>query len=101
MLGPVNLFTDYTVDIAALRAEAERVVKQSRFWDGKRFDLVVIDSKESTLQIRVVVSGKNSGNVGGLQSEVREKLVTYLQRSQPHALPKTRIELQRAEIQSA
>lgn len=92
LFAPIYLYTDYSVDIAALQAEAERIVKASKWWDGKRCDLIVSDSKENTLQIRISVSGRNSSEVGSLQSEVREKLITYLQKSQPDALPKTRME---------
>jgi small-conductance mechanosensitive channel len=93
LFAPVYLYADYTANIEGLREEAERIVKQSKLWDGKRFDLLVTDSKENTLQIRVAVSAKNSSDIWNLQCEVREKLLHYLQRKQPLALPKTRVEL--------
>jgi small-conductance mechanosensitive channel len=97
IFAPVYLYTDYSADIAALRAEVERSVKGSKWWDGKRCDLLVTEAKEATLQIRVGVSAKNSSDVWDLQCEVREKLVAYLQQKQPGALPKTRVKLQNPE----
>jgi small-conductance mechanosensitive channel len=100
LFASVYLYTDYSVNISALRSEAERIVEDSKWWDGKRFDLVVTDSKENTLQIRITVSGRNSAEVWNLQCETREKLVAYLQETQPDALPKTRVELRQSSYAS-
>jgi small-conductance mechanosensitive channel len=94
LFGPVYLYTDYTVDMASLRSQAEHIVKTSSLWDGKRFDLLVTESKENTLQIRVSMSARNSAEMWSLQCEVREKLITYLQQSQITSLPKTRVSVQ-------
>lgn len=96
LIGSVFVYTDYTADVGALRAEAEKIVKQSEFWDGKTIVVSVTDCKESTLETRVIASGKKASDVWNLRCELREKLVAYLQREQPHALPRTRLELERA-----
>jgi small-conductance mechanosensitive channel len=98
LFAPVCLYTDYTVDIGALRAEAERIAKHSSWWDGKRCELLVTDSMEKTVQIRVTISARNSSDMWNLQCETREKLIAYLQRSQSSALPKTRVELRQTEV---
>jgi small-conductance mechanosensitive channel len=100
LLAPVYLYTDYTIDIGKLRTEAQRIVKQSSLWDGKYFDLLVTDSKENTLQVRVSASAKNSSDAWILQCETREKLIAYLQAAQLEALPKTRVELKQTEVSS-
>lgn len=47
ILGSVMFHFDYTVDMDAIRAEAERLVKGSDLWDGQVFKLQVVDTAES------------------------------------------------------
>ncbi len=94
LFGPIFIYADYSLDIPALRTEAERLIKASPLWDGKRCEMMVTNMQEHTLQMRVAVSAGNSADLWKLQCSVREQLVSYLQHHQPHALPKTRIELQ-------
>jgi small-conductance mechanosensitive channel len=93
LLGTVFLYTDYRVPIEALRAELDRILVASPHWDGRVSGLVVTDCKESTLELRALMSAKNGGAAWDLRCEVREKLITFLQENYPEALPKVRAEV--------
>lgn len=92
LLGVVTLFLDHEVRIAALRAEAKRVVENSKLWDQGVFVLQVTDFTNTEVEVRVLASASSAGRAFDLRCELREGLLAYLQNEQPLALPKTRIE---------
>lgn len=94
LLGSVFLYVDYTVPVDAVRAELERILKESTdLWDGKVCVLQVTDSKERTLELRALMSAGDSGSAWDLRCRVRERLVAFLQSNYPQCLPRLRAEL--------
>ena len=93
LLGSVFLYTDYTVPLDALRKELDRILENAALWDRKTKVLQVTDAKESTLELRVLVSAADSSAAWDLRCYVREKLVDFLQRNYPQCLPRARAEL--------
>lgn len=94
ILGTVFIYTDYIVSFDALREELTRLLKSSPHWDGNVNVLQVTDVKESTIEIRALMSAKDSGTAWDLRVFIREKLISFLQEKYPESLPKTRITLQ-------
>lgn len=95
LTGVVYIHTDYTVSFEALRQELTRLLEECDLWDEKVNVLQVTDSKESTLEIRMLVSAKNSTNVWGLRVHIREKMIEYIQKHFPDSLPRTRVVLEK------
>lgn len=93
IIGTVVIYTDYTVDLEPLRAELTRLLEGNTLWNGKVNVLQLIDTTESTLQLRALMSARNSPQAWDLRCAVREGLISYLQKYQPQALPRTRVEL--------
>jgi small-conductance mechanosensitive channel len=93
LIGSVILYTDFTVPIEEVRQKLEEIVRTSRLWDGRVVNLQITDFKETTMEIRMLVSARNSGNTFDLRCEVREKMISYLQQRHPRALPRVRAEL--------
>jgi small-conductance mechanosensitive channel len=90
LIGTVFLFTDYSIPVDALRAELKRVVEPHPLWDKRVCVLQVTDSKERTLELRVLVSAGDAGRAFDLRCDVREKMVAFIQQNYPDSLPKTR-----------
>jgi small-conductance mechanosensitive channel len=90
LLGTVYLYVDYTVPIQSIREELYRILKASENWDGKVWTLQVTDTTEHTVQLRAVMSARDSSTAWNLRCEVREKLITFIQENYPESLPKTR-----------
>jgi small-conductance mechanosensitive channel len=90
ILGTVYLHVDYTVPIAALRAELTRILEASPHWDRKVNVLQVTDAKERTIELRALASATDASTAWSLRCDVREKLVDFLQRHHPDCLPKLR-----------
>jgi small-conductance mechanosensitive channel len=93
LLGSVILEVDYSVPMQRLRTALQDIVKASPLWDGKVAVLQVVEALSTTLQLRALVSARNSGQAWDLRCEVREKLITFLQQEYPHTLPRRRLEL--------
>lgn len=91
ILGTVFIYTDYHVSFGALREELTRLLKSTPHWDGKVNVLQVTDAKERSIEIRALMSAKDSGTAWDLRVFVREKLIEFLQKNYPESLPKTRI----------
>src|SRR5215469_12798312 len=90
LLGTVFLYVDYMVPIDELRAEANRLVSESTFWDKRVFGVHVTDWKTDSIEIRILVSAATAGKLFDLRCEIREKLLTYLQQLEPSAFPRVR-----------
>jgi small-conductance mechanosensitive channel len=93
LLGSVILNVDYTVPVDRLRRKLDEIVHDSTLWDGKVVALQVTDTPDNMVQVRALVSARNSSLVWDLRCEVREKLITFLQTEFPHALPRHRAEV--------
>lgn len=93
ILGTVFLYVDYTTPVDKVREKLEQIAKASPLWDGRVCGLQVTDATEKTLQLRALVSAKDSGTAWDLRCEVREKLVAYLRDEFPDKLPMVRAEL--------
>jgi small-conductance mechanosensitive channel len=99
LLGTVELHLDYSVSVDEIRAEFNRILEASPSWDRKNSRVQVTDSTDHAMLVRLVVSAKNSGALFDLRCDVREKLIAYVQRHHPNALPRTRADI-RSEMPS-
>jgi small-conductance mechanosensitive channel len=91
ILGTVFIYTDYHVSFAALREELTRLLKSTPHWDGKVNVLQVTDAKERSIEIRALMSAKDSSTAWDLRVFIREKMIEFLQKNYPESLPKTRV----------
>src|SRR5215470_3141946 len=89
-IGAMSLHVDYTAPVERIRAKAVEIVQASPLWDGQDLKLQVTEAHERTIELRVIASARTSGDAYDLTCELREKLVTFLQRELPSALPRVR-----------
>ncbi|HLA20151.1 MAG TPA: mechanosensitive ion channel domain-containing protein, partial [Pseudolabrys sp.] len=92
LIGSAILHVDYRAPVEAIREEFTTIVKQSKRWDGRVVALQVTDAKEQTVELRCLMSATSAGNAFDLRCEVREKLIDFLQKEHPEALPRQRYE---------
>jgi hypothetical protein len=76
--------------IEPLRVEAKRLVEADPDWDRRVCNVMVTDSTDKAIQVRVLVSGASSGRNFDLRCRVREQLLAFLARQYPQYLPVTR-----------
>jgi small-conductance mechanosensitive channel len=90
ILGTVFIYVDYTLPVDDLRSELTRLLELSALWDKRVGILQVTDAKERTMELRALVSARNSSQAFDLRCYIRENLVKYIQEHNPESLPKNR-----------
>ena len=94
ILGTVFLYTDYMVSFDALREELTKILESTDLWDKEVNVLQVTDSKPHCVEIRALMSAKDSSTAWDLRVMVREKLINFLQENYPESIAKTRVLLE-------
>jgi small-conductance mechanosensitive channel len=92
LLGSVMFYVDYAAPVERIRDKLKEIVSHSPLWDHQVVNLQVIDVKETTMQLRALVSAKNAEVLNDLQADLREQLVGFLQKEYPSSLPRRRTE---------
>ena len=95
LLGTAFLWLDYRTPMEEVREALRRICQTDERWDGRVCVAQVTDAGESTLQVRLLVSARNSGDLFDLRCAVRERMVAWLRHAHPDALPVQRVELAR------
>jgi len=90
LLGTVLLYLDYQAPLGELRKELKRLVENNPKWDRKVCGLQVTDTKQSTIEVRALVSSTDPGKTFDLRCDVREGLIEFLRRHHPESLPRVR-----------
>ena len=98
ILGTVFIYVDYIVPIESVRAELHRILQESELWDGKVCVLQVTNTSERTVELRALMSATDASTAWSLRCHVREKLIDFVQKNYPEALPKLRTELNRQKV---
>jgi small-conductance mechanosensitive channel len=101
LIGTVFLYVDHTAPIETIRKKLTEIVGQSNLWNGKVASLQVSDCKETTIELRALVSADNASTLWDLRCDVREKLIDFLQREYPTALPRRRYEAAESVLEKA
>ncbi len=91
ILGTVFIYTDYHISFDALRKELTRLLESTPLWDKRVNVLQVTDAKQNGVEVRALMSAKDSPTAWDLRVFIREKLIEFLQKNYPESLPKTRV----------
>ena len=95
LLGTVFLWVDYTLPVDPIREEAKRLCEAAAEWDGRVCGVQVTDASERGMQLRILVSSRDSSANFDLRCKVREGLIAYVAAHHPEALPRLRTALER------
>ncbi len=90
IIGTVFWYLDYTVPIDKMRAKLEELAKASPLWDGQVVNLQVSETEKDSIAVRGLVSARTSPQAWDLRCEIREKMIVWLQKEHPQALPRLR-----------
>lgn len=93
VIGSVYLYADHRVPVDELRAEFHRLLSTNPAWNGQTAAMQVTDVTERTVQLRAIMSAPDASAAWDLRCDLREGLVSYLQKVHPESLPRTRAEI--------
>lgn len=93
LIGSVILHVDYAADVPRIRSYLEQAVSESKRWDKAVVNLQVVDTDQRTMQLRALVSARNAPESWDLRCEIREKLLAFMRKEMPEALPRQRADV--------
>ena len=79
------------MNVQALREKLSELLRSNSLWDGKVDVLQVTDFKPEVMEIRCLMSCRNSGDAFDLRCYVREKMIDYIKKEYPDSLSRTRV----------
>jgi small-conductance mechanosensitive channel len=92
LLGTVELDADWSVPVEEMREELRRILGDTDLWDGRVSVLQVTDAVNALVRVRALVSAADAPTLFDLRCLVRERLVQWIRRGHPYALPRIRTE---------
>ena len=95
LLGDATLWLDYHTPMKAVRDQLQKLCEGDPRWDGRVCVAQVTDANQHAIQVRLLVSARNSGDLFDLRCAVRERMICHLPVHHPDALPRLRAELER------
>jgi small-conductance mechanosensitive channel len=93
LIGVALFHVDYTAPVERIRAKVVEIAQGSNLWDGDVLKLQVTDTTGISMELRVIASARSAGDAFDLRCEIREKLIDWMQREIPTALPRRRQEV--------
>ncbi|MFA6220532.1 MAG: mechanosensitive ion channel domain-containing protein [Erythrobacter sp.] len=96
LTGPVFLHLDPDTEVAPIRTEFERFVKQHPLWDGRNLQLLMTEAYPESIELRLAMSAATIGDLFTLRCDVREHMLGWLRKEQPGALIRHRLEVEAA-----
>ena len=96
LLGSVFLWVDYSLPLEDIRRVLKDIIEPNPLWDKRFWNMQVTDTTERSMQIRVLATSADSSTAWNLRCDIREKLISYIQKNHPQSLPRLRTELHSA-----
>lgn len=90
IIGTLFIYVDYSIKLDVLRNYFTKVLSETSLWDGNTYNLQVTDLQKECMQIRVLVSARNSTDSWDLRVLLREKLIEFIQENHSQWLPTKR-----------
>lgn len=92
IIAKVKFFLDYTIPVEDIREKFVTWVKESPLWDGRACNLMVTGATDKTMELRGIMSARDSGDAFDLECQMRERIIVYVRENYPDSLPKNRLE---------
>jgi small-conductance mechanosensitive channel len=94
ILGTAFLYVDYSIPVEDLRKQLDAIVHPSPLWNKQVCGLQVTNLTERSMELRCLMSSRNSSENFDLRCLVREKMTAWIQQNYPEAFPLTRFAAQ-------
>lgn len=92
-IGSVLLYLDYTAPVDVVRRKAADFVAQANKDNAKVVNVQVTNTSAEAIEVRILVNSDSAGTTGDVCADLRERLIAFLQREHPYALPRRRNEI--------
>ena len=91
-VGNIMLYLDYAAPVDTVRQKAIEFVADSKSGEAKVTSVQVTNATPQAIEVRILVVAASPGTTSNVCADVRERLIAYLQKEHPEALPRQRSE---------
>ena len=91
ILGTVFFYVGYDLPVQEIRDFVPQILKDNPNWDGRVFNVQITNSNELYKEMRILVSSSDASKNWDLRTEVREKVIDYIQANYPDCFAKVRL----------
>lgn len=91
ILGTVFFYVGYDLPVQAIRNFLDIIVKDNPNWDKRVANVQVTNTNELYKEVRILVSSSDASKCWNLRTEVREKVIDFIQANYPDSFAKVRL----------
>lgn len=91
IMGTVFFYVGYDLPVQAIRDFVPEILKNNPNWDGRVFNVQITNSNELYKEMRILVSSSDASKNWDLRTEVREKVIDFIQDNYPDCFAKVRL----------
>jgi small-conductance mechanosensitive channel len=91
IIGSLFLYTGYDFPVEELRKKLPGMLEGNPDWDGRVMNVQVTNTTERNKEIRILLSSRDSSANWNLRTEIREKLIDFINTNYPDTFTKIRI----------
>jgi small-conductance mechanosensitive channel len=92
-IGSVVLYLDYAAPVDVIRKKATELVEQTKQDNATVVNVQITNTSRDAIELRVLVNSDSTNTTSNLCADLREKLIVFLHREHPEALPRRRNEI--------
>lgn len=91
LMGTVFLYVDPATRLDPIREKALDVIAANPRWDGRVKHMQVTDLSRDAVEIRLLMTAKDSPTLFDLRCDVREAMIVWLAKTMPEAIVRGRV----------
>lgn len=91
LMGTVFLYVDPATRLDPIREKALEVIAANPRWDGRVNHMQVTDLSRDAVEIRLLMTAKDSPTLFDLRCDVREAMIVWLAETMPEAIVRGRV----------
>ena len=91
LMGTVFLYVDPATRLDPIREKALEVIAANPRWDGRVKHMQVTDLSRDAVEIRLLMTAKDSPTLFDLRCDVREAMIVWLAETMPEAIVRGRV----------
>lgn len=91
LLGTVYLYVDPTTKLGPIREKFFEIVEANSRWDGRVKHMQVTELTRDAIEIRLLMTSKDSPTLYDLRCDVREALIEWLAEEMPQSIVRQRV----------
>lgn len=91
IMGTVFFYVGYDLPVQAIRDYVPQILTDNPNWDGRVFNVQITNTNELYKEMRILVSSSDASRNWDLRTEVREKVIDFIQDNYPYCFVKLRL----------